>query len=58
MILSYRAGRYGHLDTINTKICQLFQILDTETGWCKKKWEGGAGAAAGAAGGMESISIE
>ena len=29
MILSYRAGRYGHLDTLNSKIRPLFQILET-----------------------------
>jgi len=28
------------LDTLNSKICPLFHILDTETGWCEKKWEG------------------
>ena len=30
IILSYQAGQYGRLDTLNTKICQLFQILDIE----------------------------
>ena len=34
MILFYRAGRYGRLDTLNSKIHQLFQILDTDPGWC------------------------
>ena len=29
MILSYRAGRYGRLDTLNSKIRPLFQILET-----------------------------
>ena len=43
MILSYRAGRYGRLDT-HYRIHQLFQILDTEPGWCNNS---GAAAAAG-----------
>ena len=29
MILSYRAGRDSHLDTLNSKIRLLFQILET-----------------------------
>ena len=33
MIISYWAGRYGHLDTLNSKIHPLFQILDTDPGW-------------------------
>ena len=45
MILSYRAGRYGRLDTLNSKIHPLFQILDTDAGWCNNS--GGAGAGAG-----------
>ena len=28
IILSYRAGRYGRLDTLNSKIRPLFQILE------------------------------
>ena len=47
MILFYRAGRYGRLDTLNSKIRPLFQILDTDPGWCKNSG-GGAAAAAGA----------
>ena len=34
MILSYRTGIYGHLDTLNSKIHPLFQILDIDPGWC------------------------
>ena len=34
MILSYWACRYGNLDTLNSKIHPLFQILDTDPGWC------------------------
>ena len=54
MILSYRAGRYGRLDTLNSKIHPLFQILVTDPGWCKNSGifackNSGAGAA-GAAG--------
>ena len=30
IILSYREGRYSRLDTLNTKIRPLFQILDIE----------------------------
>ncbi len=45
MILSYRAGRYGNLDTLNSNIRPLFQILDTEPGWCNNS--GGGGGAAG-----------
>jgi len=52
MILSYRAGRYGRLDTLNSKIRPLFQILDTDPGWCKNSGAGGGGAAA-AAGGVQ-----
>ena len=51
MILSYRAGRYGCLDTLNSKIRLLFQILDTDPGWCKNS--GGGGAAGGAGGGVQ-----
>ena len=51
MTLSYRARRYGRLDTLNSKIRPLFQILDTEPGWCKNSGGGGAAAAGGAAGG-------
>ena len=29
IISSYRAGRYGRLDTLNSKIRPLFQILET-----------------------------
>merc|ERR1712105_499109 len=36
MILSYQAGRRGRLDTLNSKIHPLFQILDTETGCLRK----------------------
>jgi len=49
MILSYRAGRYGRLDTLNSKIRPLFQILDTDPGWCKNSGAGGGAAAGGAA---------
>ena len=34
MILSHQASQYGHLDTLNSKIHPLFQILDTDPGWC------------------------
>ena len=53
MILSYRAGRYGCLDTLNSKIHPLFQILDTDPGWYNNSRivacnnSGGAGGAAG-----------
>ena len=50
MILSYRAGRYGRLDILNSKIHPLFQILDTDPGWCNNSREGG-GAGGGEAGG-------
>ena len=59
MILSYWAGRYGHLDTLNSKIHPLFQILDTDPGWCKNsgivacKNSGGAGAGAAGGGGVD-----
>ena len=43
MILSYRAGQYGRLDTLNSKIRPLFQILDTDPGWCKNSGAAGAG---------------
>ena len=63
MNLSYRAGRYGCLDTLNSKIHLLFQILDTDPGWCKNSGidacnnsggaaGGGEGAAGGGAGGV------
>ena len=45
MILSYQAGQYGRLDTLNSKICPLFQILDTDPGWNKNSR--GVGAAGG-----------
>ena len=51
MTLSYRARRYGRLDTLNSKIRPLFQILDTEPGWCKNSGGGGGAAAAGGGGG-------
>ena len=54
MFLSYWAGRYGRLDTLNSKIHPLFQILDTDPGWCKnsgivacKNSGGGGGAGTG-----------
>ena len=57
MTLSYQAGQYGHLDTLNSKIDPLFQILDTDPGWCNNSdivawnnYEGGAAAGAGAGG--------
>ena len=50
MILSYRAGRYSHLDTLNSKIHPLFQILDTGPGRCNNS-RGGAGRAGEGAGG-------
>merc|ERR1712105_144551 len=40
IILSYQARRRGRLDTLNSKIHPLFQILDTETG-CLQKFAGG-----------------
>ena len=54
MILSYRAGRYGHLDTLDSKIYPLFHILDTDPGWfknsrivaCKNSGAGGVGGGA------------
>ena len=46
VILSYQAGQDCHLDTLNSKICPLFQILDTEQGWCNNS--GGAEGAAAA----------
>ena len=51
IILSYRAGRYGRLDTLNSKIRSLFQILDTDQGWCENSGGAGAGADGGAAAG-------
>ena len=51
MILSYQAGRYGCLDTLNSKIHPLFQILDTDPGWCNNSG-GGRGAGGGGAGGV------
>ena len=48
MNLSYQAGRYGRLDTLNSKIHPLFQILDTDPGWCNNS--GGAGGAAAGGG--------
>ena len=53
MILSYRAGRYGRLDTLNPKICPLFQILDTDPGWCNNSGGAGAGAGGAAAAGVQ-----
>ena len=47
MIPSYRAGRYGHLDTLCSKIHPLFLILGTEPGWGNNS-RGGVGAEAGA----------
>ena len=48
-ILFYRAGQYGRLDTLNSKIYPLFQILDTDPGWCNNSRErGAAGGGAGA----------
>ena len=46
MILSYQAGLYGRLYTLNSRIRPLFQILDTEERWCNNS--GGAAAGAGA----------
>ena len=37
----------SHFDTLNTKIGLLFHILDTEIGWCEKKWEAGVGGGGG-----------
>ena len=56
IILFYRAGRYGHLDTLNSKIHPLFQILDTDPGWCNNSGivacnNSGAGAGGGGGGG-------
>ena len=50
MILSYRAGRYGRLDTLNSNIHPLFQILDRDPGWCNNSG-GGAGREGEGAGG-------
>ena len=52
MVLSYQAGRYSRLDTLNSKIYPLFQILDTDPGWCKNYGAaaGGGGAAEGGGG--------
>ena len=55
MTLSYRARRYGRLDTLNSKIRPLFQILDTEPGWCKNS---GAAAGGGAAGGAAAAGVQ
>ena len=30
MILSYRAHQYSNLDTLNSKICPLYQILEID----------------------------
>ena len=40
MILSYHAGRYGRLDTLNSKTRPLFQILYTEAGGGEKHFYG------------------
>ena len=48
MILSYQARQYGCLDTLNSKIHPLFQILDTDPGWCKNSGAGAAGGGAAA----------
>ena len=45
IFLSYQAGQYGRLDTLNSRILPLFQILDTEPGWCNIS--GGAGGGGG-----------
>ena len=54
MILSYRAGQYSCLDTLNSKIHPLFQILDKDPGWCKNsgivECKNSRAAAAGGAG--------
>ena len=56
MILSYGAGLYGHLDTLNSQIHPLFQILDTDPGWYNNSGivacnnSGGGGAGVGGAG--------
>ena len=62
MILSYQAARYGCADTLNSKIHPLFQILDTDPGWCKnsgnvacKNSGGAAGAGAAAAAGVHCL---
>ena len=39
IICIFCEGWYGRLDTLNSKNCPLFQILDTETGWCGKSEE-------------------
>ena len=39
-----------HLDTLNSKIHQFFQILDTDPGWRKKSGIVSGGAGAGAIG--------
>ena len=57
MILSYRAGRYGRLDTLNSKIHPLFQILDTDPGWCNNSGEGGGGGAGGGEAGGAGVHL-
>ena len=61
-MLSYRARRYGHLDTLNSKIHPLFQILDTDLGWCNNSEivacnNSGGGGAAGEGEGLQYITV-
>ena len=51
MILLHRTCQYSHLDTLNSKIHPLFQILDTDPGWCNNSGGGGAGAGGAGVGG-------
>ena len=44
--VSYRAGRDSHLDTLNSKIRPLFQMLDIEQGWFDNSRTGAAEGAA------------
>ena len=58
MILSYQAGRYSNLDTLNSKIHPLFQILDTDPGWCNNSRGAGAGEAeAGGGAAAETVHL-
>ena len=48
MFLSHQTGQDRRLATFNSKIRPLFQILDTEQGWCNNfRTGGGAGREAG-----------
>ena len=51
MISCYWAGLDGHLDTMNSKVHPLFQILDTDPGWCNNSGIVACNNSGGAAGG-------